>query len=372
MKKGLILITVILFVLILALRYVEEKSGRSDRGSAIIQTEKGVEGVSLPKGSDSENLMTELEPESYDGGLVSYGDPLTLSEGEEKLGKACKKGSIKDIYIAHGQIWGYGIADSRSFNVEESKAIYSRLAEYTACRAAAKRSVLYCNRLPAGVKGVHDVPARISSQYQCIDIANNILFSDFMAGNVEDKASCFLLLSGDAFKNIPIPGEMFCNAAKLGLENMCESFKKQGVKGSLRECYEFFPRKVSDCNSDHCKIRYDIYQAIKSKKAEQCPDAYKAACKAYLSKSVKPCDKLASNLSKTYCNFLKRVNKASGNYPGMNDEEIKQLSDQLEEEAGEERKLKEKERLVEDQRKKESEKITKEINAKVKKLLGKE
>ena len=376
MKKGLIAITVILFVLILALRYVEEKSGRSDdKKGAKIQTEKGVEGVALPEGRE-ENLPTgDLDVESYDSGLVSYGDPITLSEGEEGLSKACAKGSVKDIFIAHGKIWGYSIADSKSFNEKESRALYDHLAQYTACRSAALRNVSYCNKLPAGMKGVRNIPSRISSQSQCVDITNNIIFSDFMAGNSKYASSCQLLLSGDAFKNMPIPSEIFCKAAAGGLENMCESFKKQGIKGNaetLKECQKNFPRNLSDCSSEHCKTMYKIYEAIKNKKAEICPDGYKEACRAYLSKSVKPCDSLAMELSKTYCNFLKRVNKVSGNYPGMTAEEIKQLSEQMEMEAAEERKRKEEEKIEEEKRKKESEKVTKEINERVRKLMGKE
>jgi len=176
------------------------------------------------------------------------------------------------------------------------------------------------------------------------------------------------------FKNVPIPNDMFCKAAGTGLENICESFKKLGVKGTdkdLPPCYKFFPRKLSDCASNSCRLRYKIYQGIKDKKPENCPDGYKSVCSAYLSRSTKSCEKLALSLSKTYCNFLKRVNKASGNAPGMSDDEIKQHAAQLEMEAAEKRQRAEEERLFEKKRKKEDEKVIKEINSRVKKLLGK-
>ncbi|MCK4935231.1 MAG: hypothetical protein KAR84_00135 [Elusimicrobiales bacterium] len=376
MKKGLILITVILFALILILRYVEEKSGRTEKSGAEIQVEKGAQGVFLPKTKETTDMGDERE-ENYDSGLVSYDDPITLSEGEG-FEKACDKGSIKDIYIAHGKIWGYTVASSRGFNESESEAIYSRLAQYTACRAAAQRSIDYCNKLPAGLKKVgeaHSVPMRASAYYECVETVNRVIFSDFMAGNAKEKSSCDLILAGQAFEGKPMSDDIFCKAAGKGLVNMCMSFKDQGVKGdeaTLKMCFTHFPRTLSDCSSKNCKRRYKLYTAIKNKKYKECPREYKDICRAYLSKSTKPCHKLAEDLSETYCDFLKRVNKVTGNAPGMSDEDIKHHAAQLEAEAIAERKLKEQERLQAERDRKENEQITKEINARVKKLLGKE
>ena len=118
MKKGLILITVILFGLVLALRYVEEKSGKSDKKSVQIQNKKDAQGVSLPIRKNDYIVTDYLQPENFSTGSVSYDEPLALSAGEADLKKACKKGSLKDIFIAHGQIWGYGVGDSRAFNTD--------------------------------------------------------------------------------------------------------------------------------------------------------------------------------------------------------------------------------------------------------------
>ncbi len=373
MKKGLILITVILFGLILALRYVEEKSGRSDsRSGAKIQTEKGVEGVALPEDRDKNLPIGDLDIESYDSGLVSYGDPITLSEGEESLSKACEKGSVKDIFIAHGKIWGYGVADSRCFNFKESKAIYNRLTQYTACKSAALRSINYCNKLPARMKGVCNIPEFLGPRYKCIESANSMLYYDFMAGNIKSNVSCLFVLSGDNLKGMPVSDEVFCKIASTGLENICPALKKNLSDSLYKECFQMFPRKLSDCDSDkNCKDTYMIYQGIKTKDYKKCPDEYKEICQAYLSKSIKPCEEKAKALSKTYCNFLKRVNKASGNAPGMSDDDIKQHAAQVEEEGIEKRKLKAEERIHAEKERKEQEKVIKEVNDRVKKLLGK-
>ncbi|MDD5209773.1 MAG: hypothetical protein PHV36_10330 [Elusimicrobiales bacterium] len=91
-----------------------------------------------------------------------------------------------------------------------------------------------------------------------------------------------------------------------------------------------------------------------------CPTGQEALCSAYLSKSEASCSALLAKLGSSYCAYLAKAQKRAGGYAGYSPEEVKAVFKKAEEEKAEA-----------ERRRKENEKITEEINTRVRKMMGK-
>ncbi len=106
--------------------------------------------------------------------------------------------------------------------------------------------------------------------------------------------------------------------------------------------------------------QYFLDASSKAVSAGGCPADRNALCSAYLSRSEASCSALLTKLESSYCGFLAKAQKRAGGYAGFSPEEVKAAL-----------KKKEDDKAEAERRRLENEKITEEINQRVRKLMGK-
>ncbi|MBI4352225.1 MAG: hypothetical protein HY550_12385 [Elusimicrobia bacterium] len=90
-----------------------------------------------------------------------------------------------------------------------------------------------------------------------------------------------------------------------------------------------------------------------------CPEGLGGLCSAFSAKSEASCSALLSKTGSAYCGYLAKAQKRAGGYAGFSPEEVKAAIGKEEEDKAEAERLR-----------RENERITEEVNARVRKLLG--
>lgn len=360
MKKNVIVAVVLLAAALGALKYFSSREA-SDAPPSGTQVEgQAPGGVALPADAgDYGNASTEsvYAPAQAMG---SY-DALTLPAAAFSVKGACEGGSPKDIVENHNRTWGYFTGRRTAFKQDKTKALYDFMGDYYACMAAARQDLSYCNDLP-GELDTADIKLDVSDSPlgYCRSKAGLFLFKAYIAGKAKERQNCIGYVNDWDSQNLSrISPQDFCNAAAEGPEAITKyASSKLPDIWPTAERIMAFSRRV--CGSDRdCLDNNKLWEGISTGNAKLCPPQYRAHCEALIEKSQVPCVAVLNEMSKKYCVFLKDLNKATMGYSGMNEEELKE----------ELRKLAEK-KAAEERQRKEEEARTKEINSRVKKMLG--
>lgn len=361
MKKQIVIVIVVLFALILVLRYMEKKTVPK-RAQKVSEPagEKAESGRPLPEEAKKTALDIKVPEQTYD-----IGTGMALSDGG-RYKKHCEEGSVEEIISYRGRIWGVDKPTSETMTDKESMKIYGLLTEYGLCKAAAFRSPGFCSSLPV-VEG--DAEKKFIPREECERLEKFVAFAGYAAGRSDDVGACGRFMTLFPPGSPEIPEDKFCEEAARGLEGICEAalgrneIKKAYIPPEMKEeCLATFPVKLADCKGKKtCVFTYNFYRAFKRNDCSALQGAEKEICKAYLAKSQTPCYNIAGNLSKTYCGFLSNIDKAEGDVSRMSAEERREY-------FREQDRLRKQKELA----KKEEEEILKKVNERVRKVLGEE
>ncbi|MDQ7772258.1 MAG: hypothetical protein RDU13_01915 [Elusimicrobiales bacterium] len=346
MKKGLVLVIVVLFAAVLALQYAQKKGRVPAAGGA---QPGGEQGVALP--DDATKAVTPDLTADYSGvfSQSSGYDSLAPAAGAYTFA-ACEKGTVEAITRDHGRIWGHSVETGQGFTDEENREIYGMLSSLVACGVVRGGDIGACGTLPgqfADTKekkiGFHESPSG-----QCLADASKVLFASFSAGLNKSAAACHMYLSSDRLKNSRLSPADACAAAASGLPNSCETLRKifEGRNDETfgrtipPECYLAFPRKQSDCRDAGCRELVQLYEAMAAKNPDRCPaGSLKQLCAAAITYDDKVCAAMQKKLSQTYCSYYAKAEKSKGKYLGMTaaEEKAARAADELEQKAAKER-----------------------------------
>jgi len=344
-KKGIIIIVGI-FILILVLRYIEQKSTESIPVSKISQQKKGSIGVPLPKGATEEMSLAKDVDVDIDIGDISGNISVLAADGNYKL--ACEQGSIENIMAERGSMWGVDKPSRRTFTDKESFQIYTLLTDYMLCRSLVSGENIYCKSLPKIQGNAEKADVLIED---CERFCKVIDFAGYVAGRRKDEKICrrFMTLWPEGAPHVP--EDVFCEEAARGLEGICSAgVEHKYLSPSMKkECLSNLPAKLSDCNNrDTCVALYNFYHAFKKQNCLRFSGSKRDICRAYLKKSQDICFQIAARISKDYCRFLTNVDKAENDITRMSEEERKEyLAEQKRKKMEEEKFKKEQQELME-------------------------
>lgn len=361
MKRNIIIVVVILAAALAVLKYLASR-GQDEAASVPSQQEQAPEGVSLPEGAMDYGDIPSESVYAHSQASGSY-DTLTLPDAALSLKGACKGGSPKDMVEDHGKVWGYFTGERISFNQDQSKAMYEFFGDYYACMAAARKDLSYCNNLPGDIESEGmKIDLVDSPMGYCREKAGSFLFMAYVAGKIKERSVCSGYVSDWDSRNISrvsIPD--FCDAAAKGPEAVT-GYTRENLPDILPMAERLFPFGKRACKSDPvCLNNNAIWEGLRTGKASGCPVSHRAHCGALLKESQVPCVAVLTAMSKKYCDFRDRMRKDGLDFIGMTDSEVKEELRKRAEEKAE----KEKRRKEEDAR-------TKEINSRIKKMLGTE
>ena len=366
MKKIMIGVVVLLAAALIGLKYfAAKKQADVVRPAAPAETEQ--QGVALPAASTNyviPNTAVTYTPAQATG---SY-ELLNLPADALALKGFCEGGSPKEMLANHGKTWGYSTGRYISFAQKETQEMYGYLWQYYACLAAARQDNGVCSELPGevvkdGVKfGVpmSETGVLLSPMAQCREKTVTFLFKAYVAGRSKDQQNCSDYVNEWDSENLSkISPPEFCEAAGQGPEKALAYVKiKMPKVYPMAEKMLAFSRKV--CGSDsECLSNNDLWEGIKTGAADKCPAAYRPNCAALAQKDPTPCLSVLSEMSRKYCGYYKALLKHSGGFAGLTPEEVK-----------EDLKLAAKKKAEEDALRKQEENSTKQINERVRKLIG--
>ncbi|HBE88240.1 MAG TPA: hypothetical protein DDW67_03775 [Elusimicrobia bacterium] len=346
MKKGLVLVIVVLFAAVMALQYAQRK-GRAPAAGG--QPAGGEQGVALPDDA-SRAVVPDL--------TADYSGIFSQSSGYDSMAPAagvytfaaCESGTVEAITRDHGRIWGHSVETGQGFTDEENREIYGMLSSLVACGVVRGGDIGACGSLPGEFSdaknkkiGFHESPSG-----QCLADASKVLFASFSAGLTKSASACHMYLSSDRLKNSRLSPADACTAVASGLPDTCETLRKifEGRNDETfgrtipPECYLAFPRKQSDCRDAGCKELSQLYEAMAAKNPDRCPaGTLKQLCSAAITYDDKVCAAMQKKLSQTYCAHYAKLEKAKGKYLGMTaaEEKAARAADALNEKAAKER-----------------------------------
>jgi hypothetical protein len=361
MKKPIILVVVVLAAALAALKYFSSRNQAPAAPPAQATAQQVPEGVALPEGAQDFTAPPASEyvyvPSPNQG---TYGS-LTLPPAAMSLKGACEGGSIKEIVESHGKTWGYFTGRRAAFTPKKSQEIYTKIGDYYACLSAARHDITICGELPGDAEqdGI-TVTLGDSPLGQCIDKAGIFLFKGYVAGRVKERSNCIgFITSWESRDMARVSPPDFCAAAAQGPDKLAAYARDRfGDMWGAAEKMMGFSRKT--CGSDAaCLANNDLWEGIKSGRADKCPPAYAPHCAALIQKTQVPCAAILNDLSKTYCAYYKDLFKQGGGYPGYTPEEVAEAL-----------RLKAEKKAEEERQRRENETVTKDINTRVKKLTG--
>jgi hypothetical protein len=359
MKKSIIIVVVMLAAALAALKYYSSKDQLAVPATAV-NTEQVQEGVALPEGAASVVAPSSEYVYTPSANQGTY-DSLTMPPAAMTVKGACKDGSISEIMANHGKTWGYFTGRRAAFTPKRSQDIYTEIGNYYACLASARHDITICGELPgdADQDGIK-VELFDSPQGQCRMNAGFFLFKAYVAGKAKEQQNCMGFLSiwtNDHLARISPPD--FCAAAAKGIEPVT-AYIKEKTPDMYPMAEKKMPSSKKVCGSDKaCLANYDMWEGIKSGNPDKCPPEYKPHCAALAQKSQVPCVDILTNMSRMYCSYYKDLLKSGGGYAGLTPEEVAEELRQAAEKKAEA-----------DRQRKEAEKITKDVNTKVKKMMG--
>lgn len=362
MKKPIIIVVVLLAAALAALKYFssKEQSAPPPAGVAVAQPEQT--GVALPAGATSYTAPPAESVYVPTQTMGSY-EMLSLPPAALTLKGACEGGSPKEIIEAHNKAWGYFTGRRIAFDAKKSQVIYDMLGDYYACLAAARQDITACNELPGEAeKDGFKVTLGDSPMGFCRSKASFFLFKAYVAGRAKEHANCMgYLTDWDSANLARISPPEFCAAAAQGPEKITAY-----ASGRLPDIWPMaekmlaFSKKV--CGNDQaCLANNSLWEGIKGANPGKCPAAYAPHCGALAEKSQVPCVEVLMDMSRKYCGYYKDLVKAGGGYAGVTAEEVK-----------EDLRLKAEKKAEEERQRKQDESTTKDINTRVKKMMGKQ
>ncbi len=355
MKKNIIIAVVILAAALIALKYFASREQDSISAPAPA-AQTAPEGVPLPDTArDNGRINADSSSSAPPQSAGSY-DTLTLPEAVLAQKGSCAGGSPKEIMDNHGKTWGYFTGRRIAFNHQRTQEMYNFVGEYYACLAVARRDLGVCGGLPG------EVGQATSPMGSCRHTAGEFLFKAYVAGKAGERENCMGFLDNSTPENLNrISPADFCAAAGDGPEKIMSYWKEK-----LPEVYPQIVKEMAffkkDCGADPvCLFNNAVWESIRTGKPDKCPPSYRPFCEAFMQKTQVPCITIVMEMSRKYCAYYKELLKAGGGYAGETADEVKEaLRQQAQKKAGE------------DQRRKEQEAITREINARVKKMVGTE
>jgi hypothetical protein len=357
MKKWQVLAAVLLLALAGGIRLLRERPSGEQR---LPPVQVLMSGQALPEDTTHYYIPEEfLAVPPKTGHPASYG-PLPVIKNAAYDRGLCRGGSLNDMLTSHGRVWGYE-ARHGSFREKESMDVYNQLAGYLACVGLAHRAPEFCDYLPGENNGA-GVGIFESPNYACRERYMNISFPGFAAGREKSEDACSILLTGRNLAGTPrMQSSDFCAAAAKGMEAVCPAFSPAYGPKAEEQCRRFLPGADGDCGSDEaCRSRLAVYKAMKAGVAADCPEKDRGLCGAFLSKSEATCSVLLVNLGTSYCGYLSSAQKRAKGYAGMTAEEV---AEAVRAEA--------EERVREKARRAESDRITEEVNKRVRRMMGK-
>ncbi len=374
MKKIITGVVVLLAAALIGLKYFAAKN-QIGMPQPAPQSRPEQEGVALPPGSTSYAPISSMPTYTPAQGTGNY-ELIALPAAALDLKGACEGGSPKEIIENHGKTWGYFTGRRNSFDPPKTQEMYNHIWDYYACTAASRQDSSICNELPGenvkdaarfGVPSYNhpEVEAKFGTLMtpvaQCRSKTVGFLFMAYVAGKVKDQQNCneYLSETSSDFQARVFPTE-FCTAMGQGREKSL-AYVKEKIPDLYPTAEKMLPASKKACGSNpECLAYSGLWEGITTGNPAKCPDAYKPNCAALLQKSPAPCAVILADMSKKYCGYYKDLVKHGGGFVGVTPEEVKAA---LEAEAA---KKKEEERL-----RKQEEAATKQINEKVRKLMGK-
>lgn len=356
MKKGMIVVVVLLFASVLFLKYIQRKSAGEKRIASPVSSELKDEGISLPDGARSYDLKDDIN-------IHTVRKLASLSERYGSI-SMCENGSVDKILKNYSKLWGYGHSTERLIKSgKKNEKLHEMVKDLFVCVGLVNGDYSYCDNLPKGYVKFGSAKEKIhageSIGDKCEEKMSDITCMGYMSGMLKESSHCekyfFPSLNEDSdeiniFENIP--KKDVCNMAGEGLEKFCEVAVKAYPGLDRNKCLIFFPRKKSDCRKsgdkgerEECLETAQMYDAFKKGDHRKCPNEYKDLCNVFFSHSSKACESIARRLSKTYCDYTAEINKAGAM---------------------------EREKIEKERRKKENEAALKKINERVRKILGKD
>lgn len=375
MKKLIIGVVVILAAALIGLKYFAAKKQAVDTSPAPgISIEQ--QGVALPAGSTNYAQPTSMVSYTPAQATGSY-EMMALPAAALDLKGACEGGSPKEIMDNHGKTWGYFTGRRNAIDPVKTQDIYNHIWDYYSCTAASRHDSTVCSELPGeNVKDAikYGVPAfntfkdtvkpgsLMTPMDQCRDKSVVFLFRAYVAGRVKDQQVCMDYISDletEAQAMIPDHSE-FCTAMGQGKEKIT-SYLKEKIPRALPLTEQIAATSKKSCGQNQeCLSSLGVWEGLITGAPAKCPDAYKASCAAVIQKSPAPCSAILADMSKKYCGYYKDLVKLGGGYAGVTPEEVKEALAAAAKKKAEEEQLR-----------KQDEAATKQINEKVRKLMGK-
>lgn len=362
MKKIIIAVIVVLAGALIGLKYFASREQAPVARPAGQAQQTDAQGVALPAAATDSPVVSQESTYIPDRASGTY-ELLTMPPAIMALKGSCEGGSPKDIMESHGKVWGYFTGRRAAFDAKKTQEMYDFMGSYYACLAAARQDITICNELPGeaekdGVK----VDVAMSPLGSCRTKAGLFLFRAYIAGRAKDTQNCMGYLSDWNATNLArISPPDFCAAAAKGPEAiMAYTKEKMPEMYSMAENLMAFSRKA--CGADPvCLNNNTLWEGIKSGNPEKCPASLVPLCSALVQKSQVPCAEIVFEMSRKYCAYHKDLVKGSGGFAGFTSDEAKeQVRELMQKKAEEER------------QRKEQESTTKQVNERVRKLVGKQ
>lgn len=359
MKKPIIGVVVLLAGTLAVLKYYSSREQAvAPPGTAARPPEQV--GVALPAAA-TEYAAVSSESVYVPSNAVGNYESLSLPAEALALKGACEGGSPKEILEAHNRTWGYFTGRRSAIGTDKSKAIYDMLADYQACQAASRQDLTLCNELPGEAEKdgisvrMEDSPVRY-----CRDRAGLFLFVSYVLRKAPDQVNCLgYVADWDPADQAKVLASDFCAASAKGVEGF--TTYARGRFSDFSEFERAIGVNKKACGAiQSCLSLNRLWEGVRTGNPGACPEDYAPHCAAQVRKSPAPCSEILSRMSRKYCGYHKELLKAGGGYAGMTAEEVKE----------ELRKKAEAKAAAEAQRKQEDA-VTKNINARVKKMMGK-
>lgn len=359
MKKAIIAV-VILGAALVGLKFFSAKQQVAAPKPAQTAAQQEQQGVALPSGAKdvpAVNTESVYVPTQAMGSYDNFNLPANVSA----VKGACEGGSPKEIMDAHGKTWGYFAGRRIALDNKKSQIIYDYVGDYYACLAASRQEFSVCNELPGeaekdGIK----TDVEHSPLGYCRNKAGLFLFKAYIAGKTKDQQNCMAYLSDWDSSNLSkiVPGE-FCAAAGGGPEKIM-AYVKEKMPAMAENAERMLGFSRSKCGSDPvCLASNGVWEGIRTGDAGKCPSQFSPHCGALAQKSAVPCVTILNEMSSRYCGFYKELLKAGGGYAGVTAEEVKEDLRAIAQKKAEE-----------ERQRKELDANTKQINERVKKLIG--
>ena len=375
MKKIITGVVVILAAALIGLKYFAAK-----KQAPAVSPAPGIpieqQGVALPAGSTDYAQPGSLVSYTPAQATGSY-EMMALPPAALDLKGACEGGSPKEIMENHGKTWGYFTGRRNAIDNVKTQDIYNHIWDYYACTAASRHDSAICSELPGeNVKDAvkYGVPAfnsrkdtikpgsLMTPMDQCRNKTVVFLFRAYVAGRAKDQQVCLDYINDlgtEAQAMIPNHSE-FCAAMGQGTDK-ATAYLKEKIPRAYPVTQQMTATSKKSCGpNQECLSSLGVWEGLNTGNPAKCPDAYKANCAALLQKSPSPCSAILADISRKYCGYLKALLKLGGGYAGATPEEVKEA---LQAAA--------KKKADEEQFRKQDEAVTKQINEKVRKLMGK-